>query len=98
MANNFSYNPIVVDTTFSSGPGTGGTILVYKVYWYNPTAAADTFTITDASTGATLLTGYAQTANQSQMFEFGMVRLAIPLGGSGWSVTISSGTLYLYHE
>jgi hypothetical protein len=69
-----------------------GTLI--KVYWYNPSSPGDTFTLVNVKTGAALLTGRCETANQSQLFDQTNGLAAEPFDGLGCS-QLSSGTLYV---
>lgn len=99
MANNFSGSPVYVDTAMTAGAGLGKSLQVFKVIWNNPTAAAQTFQITDTNTGKMLLEGYASSANQSQVFDF-IFPFQFPSGLEGqndWKVsTLGGGNLLIY--
>lgn len=99
MANTYA-NPIVISSTFTTGPNLGYGLRVKAVYWYNPQTAGDTFVIETTVTGVTLLVGVCQAQYQSQWFPFPMGGLIIPSTSvDDFKVpTLSSGTLYIYYE
>lgn len=101
MANNFSSNPIKVDTAFSTSykavagamPSGGMEISLIEVYWLNPTNIADTFVMTTVDGNTTLATGRCEVANQSQIFPMYGRRVtdfAVP--------TLATGTLYIKYQ
>jgi hypothetical protein len=69
-----------------------GTLI--KVYWENPQNVGDTFVLVDSVTGALLLPGRCEVANQSQIFDESTGLSPIPFKGIGCSA-LSSGTLYV---
>lgn len=69
-----------------------GTLI--KVYWFNPAAVGDTFTLVDATKGVLILTGRCEAANQSQLFDQSNGLSATTFNGLGCS-QLSSGTLYV---
>ncbi len=69
----------------------GRPLRVVKVYWFNPTAIGNAFTITDG-TGKVLIEGRCEVANQSQVFDFPK-----PIRWKNFQVTVlGSGTLLIY--
>jgi hypothetical protein len=100
VANNFTSNPIVVDTAMTGGyqaaisAAAGNKFPLYpkRVEWFNPTLSGDTFTIVDPVTSRVILKGRAEAANQSQIFD---------VSGQTWtdfkvSAISAGGTLYIY--
>lgn len=95
MANDLAVRPLRVDTTMTGGAGLLRPIHVIKVYWFNPTTLADTFSIVDPVSSKVLLQGRAEVANQSQVFDF-------PEGTTWKDFKVifaggaTPGTLYIY--
>ena len=92
MANDFTVNPMVVDTAMGAAAGLSNPIRVKRVYWFRPTDVAHTFNIGDTSTAANiLLEGQCEVVNQSQVFD---------LSGQIWKDfrvdTLGSGTMYIF--
>lgn len=96
MSNTLTTNPIVVVSAMSQSLKSLGAwssimpVRVTQVYWLNPAAVGDTFTIIDEA-GNTVSTGRCESANQSQIF--------VPLKRTNQDVTvtqISSGSLYIH--
>jgi hypothetical protein len=100
MANNLNVNPAVFTTTsgsykaaVSASQGTFLTVLVEKIYFFNPNAVGDTALITDPNTGETLLRLRCEVANQSQLVDW----TAKPKRWADFAVPeLDSGTLYVY--
>lgn len=100
MANNFTSNPIQVDTVFTSPTFASATKLptnseltLHEIYWYNPTNIGDTFSITLADGQTVLRNGRCEVANQSQVFRMWGIRIrnfTVP--------TLTSGTLFIYYR
>lgn len=100
MANNFTANPIAVDTVFTSPTFANSTKLptnselkLMEVYWYNPTNIGDTFVITLADGNTVVRRGRCEVANQSQVFRMWGIRIRdfiVP--------TLSSGSLFIYYN
>ncbi len=93
MANDFTVNPIIVDTEMVANASIGRPIRVKRIIWFNPTTAGQLFNIGDGSTAANvLLTGRAEVNAQSQVFD---------LGRQIWKDflvdDLDSGTLYIYY-
>jgi hypothetical protein len=99
MANVLNVRPLKIDTTFSTkfsvqtGAPTGVTLNLDEIYWYNPSASGDTFTVTLGDGNTVIRQGRCESANQSQVFP--MYGLTI----TDFTVpTLSSGTLYIYYH
>lgn len=89
MTINTQYLPLAITATTSAV--LSGVCNVAKLYWYQPTASANTVTLEDQN-GGVIWQGYCENANQSQVFEFPK-----PIVVQGIQVpTIGSGTLYVY--
>src|SRR4051812_18127893 len=100
MANIFTTKPLQIDTTMVSGfnaqiGGNGKPISAYKVEWFNPAAAGDTFSITELVSGRILHQGQCESNSQSQVWDFARP-LVLPRS-SDWKVTISSGKLLIWY-
>lgn len=78
--------------TLAAGQQKIGEMAVARVYWFNPVAPGDTFTLQDQS-GNTIVTGRCEVAGQSQWFDFSSAPISV--GGVGMG-QISSGTVYVY--
>ena len=105
MANSYLQNPVIINTAMASdykaltatvgagGLGTFSTLLIEKIYWYNPITAGDTVSITDPNTGNILLNLRCEVVDQSQVVDW----TAKPKRWRNFIVgQISSGTLYIY--
>jgi len=104
MANSFTSNPIVIDTTFTNGYRVNATSLfaagnpmglgIFKVIWKTPGASAS-FSIQETSDSLVLLSGStpAAYAGLDPVFDFENMNIVwrnfkVP--------TLSAGTLYIY--
>lgn len=101
MANNLFANPMVITgsmatsykTQVASQIGTLFTLIVEKVYWFNPATIGDVVNIGDPISGLTLLNLRCEAANQSQIIDW----TANPKIWQDFEIdTFSSGTLYIY--
>ena len=93
MANDLTVNPIRVDTVMASAAAPGQPMSVKLVYWFNPSASGDAFSIHDGSSGVPVqLEGRAEAANGSQAFYFEPTQIWRDFQVS----VIGSGVLYIY--
>jgi hypothetical protein len=95
MANVLTVSPYKVDTVMpNSLMNTAGSLPyspfhLREIYWLNPLAIGDTFTVTDGQ-GNVIKTGRCEVAGQSQVFQM------YARGVSDIQVTqLSSGVLYI---
>lgn len=101
MANNLLANPMVLTSSMSQGYkaatasalGTLRTLIVEKIYWFNPAVAGDQINIGDPISGLTLLNLRCESANQSQVIDW----TANPKLWQDFEIdTFNSGTLYIF--
>lgn len=96
MANDFTSNPIKIDTVIASNyvPADGEIsfpLYVSGIYWYNPGSINDLAVVQNIG-GKLRWQGRCEVANASQYFKF-----EPPLQFKGLLVpTLGSGTLFLY--
>jgi hypothetical protein len=101
MANTMSGQPLIMNTATTSWTNNGlpsnSTLRVFKIIWYDPVTAADTFSIVDQD-GQVLLAGIANstTIGSVVQFDFQAERLILSLQNGWYLKQISSGTLYIY--
>lgn len=75
------------------GLGTLRTLIIEKIYWFNPINVGDQVTIGDPQSGETLLNLRCEVANQSQLVDW----TANPKIWTDFQIDVfSSGTLYIY--
>lgn len=100
MANSLLTNPIILDTTMSSGYkaqvaasiGSPFVLRIEKVYWYAPVSSGDTFVLQDGN-GNVLVQGICSGANISQIFDW----TPAPKLVSDFRLTsLSSGKIEIY--
>lgn len=102
MSNVLNTNPLVIDTAFSTKYSVQsgalsippGGFCIDEIYWYNPTASGDTFTVKLGDGATVIRQGRCEAANQSQLFKMYGIRLTdftVPTLTSG-------GTLYIYYH
>jgi hypothetical protein len=92
VANNFTTNPIVVDTAFATAIILPVFVIALdEIYWFNPTTIGHTFSVTLSDQNKVLRTGRAEVANQSQVFDMHGMRISSLL-----VPTLTGGTLYIY--
>jgi len=101
MANDYTGNPIVLDTFTSAidvcsslGFETGTKLKVKQIEWQTPTSTAHTALITTKASGRTIFSEQCTTANQSIIkYDIGWVdNLYIAISGIG------SGKILIYLE
>lgn len=100
MANSMSGDPLIMDTATANWaanalPG-NQSLAVYKISWVNPTTAAHTFSITDA-TGQVLISSIVTATTAGGVIDL-IFNDPIALSKqNGWFLSqISSGKLYIY--
>jgi hypothetical protein len=103
MANLVNQNPLILTTAATSNKNMGlpgnQVLKVFKIIWYQPTSAGDTFTISNGD-GSVILKRVAEAASGSVgntiSMDFGPPGLTLS-SNLGWYLSqISSGTLYIY--
>jgi hypothetical protein len=104
MANSYTTNPIIIDTTFTTGYRANATSLfplanplglaIYKVIWKTPGASAS-FSIQETSDSLVLLSGStpAAYAGPDPVFDFEEMNI---IWRNFKVPTLSAGTLYIY--
>jgi hypothetical protein len=94
MSNDLKSNPAVIDTALSTSStlNGGNEAALDEIYWFNPTASGDTFTVTLGDGAQILRTGRCESANQSQVFQmYGrrVTAIQVPTLTSGGKLYIS---------
>jgi hypothetical protein len=100
MANNFTSNPIILDTVMASGYqatilGVPNNLKLYPrvIHWDAPTTAGHQFEIDDAVVGNILFKATCRANNQGEYYE---VADGVRWPAQWKLVTLQSGVLYIY--